>query len=172
VATLQARRLGYHSRAGLEPENSRFSTLCINHYDARGIAETGHADGDRSAELSNANKSSARILETTDNRASPETGHAGFVSTHPATVETKPSPATVWLPLPGHPAKVGPDGPATRPQYSSATSCAGDAWRQPCVAPRVPACPPPPDLRITRPSDGLNTRGRQVQETAGVQARP
>ena len=111
MATLQERgRLGYHSQAGLEPENSRFSTLCINHYDARGIAETGHADGDRSAELSSANKSSARILETTGNRASPETGHAGFVSTHPAAVETKPSPATVWLPLAGHPATGGPPG--------------------------------------------------------------
>jgi hypothetical protein len=37
MATLQERRLGYHSRAGLEPGTSRFSTLRINHYAARGI---------------------------------------------------------------------------------------------------------------------------------------
>jgi hypothetical protein len=37
MATLQERRLGYHSRAGLEPEPSRFSTLRLNHYAARGI---------------------------------------------------------------------------------------------------------------------------------------
>jgi hypothetical protein len=32
MATLQERRLRYHSRAGLEPGTSRFSTLRINHY--------------------------------------------------------------------------------------------------------------------------------------------
>jgi hypothetical protein len=37
MATLQERRLGYHSRAGLEPGSSRFSTLRINHYAARGM---------------------------------------------------------------------------------------------------------------------------------------
>jgi hypothetical protein len=37
MATLQERRLGYHSRAGLEPGTSRFSTLRINHYAARGM---------------------------------------------------------------------------------------------------------------------------------------
>jgi hypothetical protein len=37
MATLQERRLGYHSRAGLEPGTSRFPTLRINHYAARGI---------------------------------------------------------------------------------------------------------------------------------------
>jgi hypothetical protein len=37
MATLQERRLGYHSRAGLEPGTSRFSTLRLNHYAARGI---------------------------------------------------------------------------------------------------------------------------------------
>jgi hypothetical protein len=36
MATLQERRLGYHSRAGLEPGTSRFSPLRINHYAARG----------------------------------------------------------------------------------------------------------------------------------------
>jgi hypothetical protein len=35
MATLQERRLGHHSRAGLEPGTSRFSTLRINHYAAR-----------------------------------------------------------------------------------------------------------------------------------------
>jgi hypothetical protein len=35
MATLQERRLGYHSRAGLEPRTSRFSTLRLNHYAAR-----------------------------------------------------------------------------------------------------------------------------------------
>jgi hypothetical protein len=35
VATLQERRLGYHSRAGLEPGISRFSTLRLNRYAAR-----------------------------------------------------------------------------------------------------------------------------------------
>jgi hypothetical protein len=37
MATLQERRLGYPSRAGLEPGTSRFSTLRINHCAARGI---------------------------------------------------------------------------------------------------------------------------------------
>jgi hypothetical protein len=37
MATLQERRLGYHSRAGLEPGTNGFSTLRINHYAARGI---------------------------------------------------------------------------------------------------------------------------------------
>jgi hypothetical protein len=37
MTTLQERRLGYHSRAGLEPGTSRFSTLRINYYAARGI---------------------------------------------------------------------------------------------------------------------------------------
>jgi hypothetical protein len=37
MATLQERRLGYHSRAGLEPGTSRFSTLRLNHYAARGM---------------------------------------------------------------------------------------------------------------------------------------
>jgi hypothetical protein len=37
MATLQERRLGYHSRAGLKPGTSGFSTLRINHYAARGI---------------------------------------------------------------------------------------------------------------------------------------
>ncbi len=37
MATLQERRLGYHSRAGLEPGTSRFSTLRIKHYAARGM---------------------------------------------------------------------------------------------------------------------------------------
>jgi hypothetical protein len=37
MATLQERRLGYHSRAGFEPGTSGFSTLRINHYAARGI---------------------------------------------------------------------------------------------------------------------------------------
>jgi hypothetical protein len=37
MATLQERRLGYHSRAGLEPGTSGFSTLRINHYAARGM---------------------------------------------------------------------------------------------------------------------------------------
>jgi hypothetical protein len=37
MATLQERRLGYHSQAGLEPGTSRFSTLRLNHYAARGI---------------------------------------------------------------------------------------------------------------------------------------
>jgi hypothetical protein len=32
MATLQERRLGSHSRAGLEPVTSEFSTLRINHY--------------------------------------------------------------------------------------------------------------------------------------------
>ncbi len=32
MATLQERRLGYHSQAGLEPGTSRFSTLRLNHY--------------------------------------------------------------------------------------------------------------------------------------------
>jgi hypothetical protein len=36
MATLQERRLGYHSQAGLEPGTSRFSTLRLNHYAARG----------------------------------------------------------------------------------------------------------------------------------------
>jgi hypothetical protein len=36
MATLQERRLGYHSRAGLEPGTSGFSTLRLNHYAARG----------------------------------------------------------------------------------------------------------------------------------------
>ncbi len=36
MATLQERRLGYHSQAGLEPRISRFSTLRLNHYAARG----------------------------------------------------------------------------------------------------------------------------------------
>jgi hypothetical protein len=35
MATLQERRLGYHSQAGLEPGTSRFSTLRLNHYAAR-----------------------------------------------------------------------------------------------------------------------------------------
>jgi hypothetical protein len=34
MAKLQERRLGYHSRAGLEPGTSRFSTLRVNHYAA------------------------------------------------------------------------------------------------------------------------------------------
>jgi hypothetical protein len=34
LATLQERRLGYHSRAGLEPGTSRFSTRRISHYAA------------------------------------------------------------------------------------------------------------------------------------------
>jgi hypothetical protein len=34
MATLQELRLGYHSRAGLEPGTSRFSTLLLNHYAA------------------------------------------------------------------------------------------------------------------------------------------
>jgi hypothetical protein len=38
MATLQERHLGYHSRAGLEPGTSGFSTLRINHYAARGIS--------------------------------------------------------------------------------------------------------------------------------------
>jgi hypothetical protein len=38
VATLQERRLGYHSRVGLEPGTSGFSTLRINHYAARAIS--------------------------------------------------------------------------------------------------------------------------------------
>jgi hypothetical protein len=37
MATLQERRLGYHSLAGLEPGTSRFSTLHLNHYAARGM---------------------------------------------------------------------------------------------------------------------------------------
>jgi hypothetical protein len=40
MAMLQERRLGYHSRAGLEPGRagtSIFSTLRINHYATRGI---------------------------------------------------------------------------------------------------------------------------------------
>jgi hypothetical protein len=37
MATLQERRLGYNSQAGLEPGNSRFSTLRLNYYAARGI---------------------------------------------------------------------------------------------------------------------------------------
>jgi hypothetical protein len=37
MATLQERRLGYHSQAGLEPGTSRFSTLRLNHYAARKI---------------------------------------------------------------------------------------------------------------------------------------
>jgi hypothetical protein len=37
MATLQERRLGYHSRAGLEPGTSRFLTLCLSHYAARGV---------------------------------------------------------------------------------------------------------------------------------------
>jgi hypothetical protein len=37
MATLQERRLGYHSRAGFEPGTNGFSTLRINHYAARGI---------------------------------------------------------------------------------------------------------------------------------------
>jgi hypothetical protein len=37
MATSQERRLEYHSQAGLEPGTSRFSTLRINHYAARGI---------------------------------------------------------------------------------------------------------------------------------------
>jgi hypothetical protein len=37
MATLQERRLRYHSRAGLEPGASGFSTLRINHYATRGI---------------------------------------------------------------------------------------------------------------------------------------
>jgi hypothetical protein len=36
MATLQERRLGYHSREGLEPGTSRFSTLRLNHYATRG----------------------------------------------------------------------------------------------------------------------------------------
>jgi hypothetical protein len=35
MATVQERRLGYHSQAGLEPGTSRFSTLLLNHYAAR-----------------------------------------------------------------------------------------------------------------------------------------
>ncbi len=38
MATLQERRLGYHSRVGVEPGTSRFSTLRLNHYAARGIS--------------------------------------------------------------------------------------------------------------------------------------
>jgi hypothetical protein len=45
MATLQERRLGYHSQAGLEPGTSRFSTLRINHYVAWGMASTGAASG-------------------------------------------------------------------------------------------------------------------------------
>jgi hypothetical protein len=37
MATLQELRLGYHSRVGLEPGNSGFSTLHIDHYATRGI---------------------------------------------------------------------------------------------------------------------------------------
>jgi hypothetical protein len=37
MATLQERRLGYHSRAGLEPGISGVSSLRINHYAARGM---------------------------------------------------------------------------------------------------------------------------------------
>ncbi len=38
MATLQERgRLGYHSQAGLEPGTSRFLTLRLNHYAARGM---------------------------------------------------------------------------------------------------------------------------------------
>jgi hypothetical protein len=37
MATQQKQRLGYHSRAGLEQGTSRFSTLRINHFAARGI---------------------------------------------------------------------------------------------------------------------------------------
>jgi hypothetical protein len=36
VSALPERRLGYHSRAGIEPGTSEFSTLRINHYAARG----------------------------------------------------------------------------------------------------------------------------------------
>ena len=43
MATLQERRLGYHSRAGLEPGTSRFSTLRINHYAAWGMTQTAFA---------------------------------------------------------------------------------------------------------------------------------
>ncbi len=46
MATLQERRLGYHSRAGLEPGTSslRFFTLLINHYAAWGMYRSGSAD--------------------------------------------------------------------------------------------------------------------------------
>jgi hypothetical protein len=37
MATLQERRLGYHSLVGLEPGTSGFSTLRIDHYATRGI---------------------------------------------------------------------------------------------------------------------------------------
>jgi hypothetical protein len=37
MATLLERRLGYHSRAGLEPGTSKFATLRLNHYAARGM---------------------------------------------------------------------------------------------------------------------------------------
>jgi hypothetical protein len=52
MATLQERRLGYHSRAGLEPGTSRFSTLRINHCATRGISSSpptgrGHRTGAR-----------------------------------------------------------------------------------------------------------------------------
>jgi hypothetical protein len=40
MATLQERRLGYHSRMGLEPGTSRFSTLRLNHYAARGTFDS------------------------------------------------------------------------------------------------------------------------------------
>ncbi len=43
MATLQERRLGYHSRAGLEPGTSRFSNLRLNHYAARGILDTAQS---------------------------------------------------------------------------------------------------------------------------------
>jgi hypothetical protein len=37
MAALQELRQGYHSRAGLEPGTSRFLTLPMNHYAARGM---------------------------------------------------------------------------------------------------------------------------------------
>jgi hypothetical protein len=55
MATLQERRLGYHSRACLEPGTSGFSTLRINHYAARGISsaraahDTAGAGGGRAS---------------------------------------------------------------------------------------------------------------------------
>ena len=41
MATLQERRLGYHSRAGLEPGTSSFSTPRIDHCAARGVLKAG-----------------------------------------------------------------------------------------------------------------------------------
>jgi hypothetical protein len=35
MATLHERRLGYHSRSGLEPGTSGFLTLCVNYYATR-----------------------------------------------------------------------------------------------------------------------------------------